>query len=77
MRREELLVRLRALAGPGPRARASHALAGLAARARGGLTGAEARERAAVAWIAIRRRRDALITAGVVLGVLVMLLHWS
>ncbi len=41
------------------------------------LAGPAARERARAAWAAIRRRPDALLAAGVVLGVVVMLLHWS
>lgn len=41
------------------------------------LAGPGRRELARAAWAAVRRRPDAVIAAGVVLGVLVMLLHWS
>ncbi len=77
MRREELLARLRALAGPAARERVSHAFIRPAARARRALAGPEARERVRLAWAALRRRPDTIIVAGVVLGVVVMLLHWS
>lgn len=41
------------------------------------LTGPAARERLHAAWAALRRRPDTVIATAVVLGVLVMLLHWS
>lgn len=37
----------------------------------------ETRDRARRAWAALRRRRDVILVAGLVVGVLVMILHWS
>lgn len=68
MRRDDLLRALRA--------------AGCRARERGratlrAVTGPAARDRARRGWAAVRRRPDAVLVAGVVVGVLVMILHWS
>jgi hypothetical protein len=66
MRRDEIVAELRALAGPAARERLRRAL-----------TGPATRERVHLTYAALRRHPDILIVTGVVLGVVVMLLHWS
>jgi hypothetical protein len=63
-------------------ARAALHTAGRAVRERAratlhAVTGPAARDRARRAWAALRRRPDVILVAGVVVGVLVMILHWS
>jgi hypothetical protein len=41
------------------------------------VTSPGARDRAQRGWAALRRRPDAVLVAGVVIGVVVMILHWS
>ena len=68
MRRDEILLALRTR-GLGVRERARAALHALG--------GPEAHDRARRAWDTVRRRRDVILAAGLVVGVLVMILHWS
>jgi hypothetical protein len=68
MRRDEILLALRAH-GRTLRERARAALHALG--------GPVAHDRARRAWATVRRRRDVILAAGVVVGVLVMILHWS
>ncbi len=81
MRREELLAALRALPGRCALS-ARRALAVLAVRPRARsllrlLTGPGAREHLRLAWAAARHRPDVVLAAVLVVGVLVMILHWS
>jgi hypothetical protein len=68
MRRDDLLAALRA-AGRAVRDRARATLRAV--------TGPAAHDRARRAWATLRRRPDVILLAGVVVGVLVMILHWS
>lgn len=68
MRRDEIVAALRA-AGRAARERAKATLHFA--------TGPVARDRARRAWATLRRRPDVILVAGLVLGVLVMILHWS
>lgn len=68
MRRDDILAALRA--------------AGRSVRERGratlhAVTGPAAHDRARRAWATLRRRPDVILVAGLVVGVLVMILHWS
>jgi hypothetical protein len=68
MRRDQALAAL-GTAGRAVRERARAALRAV--------TGPAAHDRARRAWAALRRRPDVILVAGLVVGVVVMILHWS